>query len=93
MADEYDYSVHERSIECTVEGIVCLELTILRVHADPCILLVGDPNRIDPNLWRPLTMSSCRFYGSGRNLWSPGSREYRRVNIEVLMSIALGSSQ
>ncbi len=38
MADRYDYSVHERSIECTLEGIVCLELRIVRVHADPAIL-------------------------------------------------------
>jgi flavin reductase (DIM6/NTAB) family NADH-FMN oxidoreductase RutF len=68
MADKYDYSVHERSVECTLEGIVCLELRILRVHADPSILMAGDPNRIDPNLWRPLIMSFCRFYGLGEEL-------------------------
>jgi flavin reductase (DIM6/NTAB) family NADH-FMN oxidoreductase RutF len=68
MVDKYDYSVHERSVECTLEGIVCLELRILRVHADPSILMAGDPNRIDPNLWRPLIMSFCRFYGLGQEL-------------------------
>src|ERR1700737_4719097 len=26
MADDYDYSVHERSAECTLEGITCLEV-------------------------------------------------------------------
>jgi flavin reductase (DIM6/NTAB) family NADH-FMN oxidoreductase RutF len=68
MADSYDYSVHERSIECTLEGIVCLELRIVRVHADPAILMAGHPDRIDPNLWRPLIMSCCRFYGLGQEL-------------------------
>jgi flavin reductase (DIM6/NTAB) family NADH-FMN oxidoreductase RutF len=68
MADQYDYSVHERSIECTLEGIVCLELRIVRVHADPAILMAGHPDRIDPNLWRPLIMSFCRFYGLGQEL-------------------------
>jgi len=68
MADKYDYSVHERSVECTLEGIVCLELRILRVHADPSILMMGKPNRIDPNLWRPIIMSFCRFYGLGEEL-------------------------
>jgi flavin reductase (DIM6/NTAB) family NADH-FMN oxidoreductase RutF len=68
MADKYDYSVHERSVECTLEGIVCLELRILRVHADPSILMTGRPNQIDPNLWRPIIMSFCRFYGLGEEL-------------------------
>jgi flavin reductase (DIM6/NTAB) family NADH-FMN oxidoreductase RutF len=68
MVDKYDYSVHERSIECTLEGIVCLELRILRVYADPSILMANDPNRIDPDLWRPLIMSFCRFYGLGEEL-------------------------
>src|ERR1700747_2221137 len=68
MRDQYDYSVHERSIECTLEGIVCLELRIVRVHADPTILVAGHPDRIDPDLWRPLIMSFCRFYGLGQEL-------------------------
>ena len=68
MTDQYDYSVHERSIECTLEGIVCLELRIVRVHADPAILVAGHPDRIDPDLWRPLIMSFCRFYGLGQEL-------------------------
>jgi flavin reductase (DIM6/NTAB) family NADH-FMN oxidoreductase RutF len=68
MADKYDYSIHERSVECTLEGIVCLELRILRVHADPSILVMGKPNQIDPNLWRPIIMSFCRYYGLGEEL-------------------------
>ena len=68
MVDKYDYSVHERSIECTLEGIVCLELRIVRVHANPSILMDGDANRIDPDLWRPLIMSFCRYYGLAEEL-------------------------
>lgn len=68
MADEYDYGVHERSRECTVEGIVCIEIRIERVHAEPSILMEHDENRIDPNRWRPLVMSFQRFYGLGSEL-------------------------
>jgi len=68
MADEYDYSVHERSVECTLEGIVCIEVRITRVHAAPSVLMDGKPNRIDPDRWRPLIMSFQRFYGLGPEL-------------------------
>lgn len=65
MADEYDYSVHERAGECTLEGITCLEMRIQRVHVDPSILARDNQNRIDPDLWRPMIMSFCRYYGLG----------------------------
>ncbi|MFM0229864.1 flavin reductase family protein [Paraburkholderia sediminicola] len=68
MADDYDYSVHERSSECTLEGITCLELRIQRVHVAPSLLMEGQENRIDPNLWRPMIMSFCRYYGLGPEL-------------------------
>jgi flavin reductase (DIM6/NTAB) family NADH-FMN oxidoreductase RutF len=68
MADEYDYSVHDRSVECTLEGILCIEVRITRVHAHPSIIMDGHPNRIDPNRWRPLIMSFQRFYGLGGEL-------------------------
>ncbi|MDR3622808.1 MAG: flavin reductase family protein [Paludisphaera borealis] len=70
MADGYDYSVHERSAECTLEGIVCIEVRITRVHAHPSILMDGKPNRIDPDRWRPLIMSFQRFYGLGPELFA-----------------------
>ncbi|MNY60429.1 hypothetical protein D3C86_1969810 [compost metagenome] len=57
--------MHERTSENTLEGITCLELRIQRVHVDPSILVTGNPNRIDPDLWRPMIMSFCRFYGLG----------------------------
>jgi len=68
MADEYDYSVHERSVECSLEGIVCIEVRITRVHAHSSVLMDGKRNRIDPDRWRPLIMSFQRFYGLGPEL-------------------------
>jgi hypothetical protein len=61
MADEYDYSQHERAADCTLSGILCFEVCIKRVHVDPPILMPGNQNRIDPNAWRPLIMSCCRY--------------------------------
>ena len=44
-------------------NIVCFEVRILRVHLDESILMNGDPNRVDPDKWRPLIMSFQKFYG------------------------------
>ena len=69
MAEEYDYTQHERSAECTLdEGIVALEVRIKRVHIAPALLVEGRPNRIDPDLWKPIIMSFCRYYGLGSEL-------------------------
>ncbi len=68
MADEYNYAQHERSAECTLEGIICLEMRITRVHCHPSVLMGDKPNRIDPDRWRPLIMSFQRFYGLGNEL-------------------------
>lgn len=68
MVDEYDYSQHERAAECTLSGILCFEVRIKRVHVDPRILMSDNQNRIDPNAWRPLIMSFCRYYGLGPEL-------------------------
>ena len=40
---------------------LALEVAIERVHADQDIL--AEPNRIDPDAWRPLIMSFQYFYG------------------------------
>jgi flavin reductase (DIM6/NTAB) family NADH-FMN oxidoreductase RutF len=45
--------------------ILTFEARILRVHLDSSIILDGDPNRIDPDKWRPLIMSFQKFYGLG----------------------------
>ena len=68
MTDEYDYTQHERSAECTLEGIVALEVRIKRVHVIPALLVAGQPNRIDPDRWKPMIMSFCRYYGLGSEL-------------------------
>lgn len=39
------------------------ELKIRRVHLHPAILMDGNPDRVDPDRWRPLIMSFARFYG------------------------------
>lgn len=43
-------------------GSACaLEVQVERIHADERIL--AEPDRIDPDAWRPLIMSFQRFYG------------------------------
>jgi flavin reductase (DIM6/NTAB) family NADH-FMN oxidoreductase RutF len=39
------------------------EVRILRVHVEDSLLLKNDPNRVDPDKWRPLIMSFQQFYG------------------------------
>jgi len=41
---------------------------VTRVHLHESIVSADDPNRIDPDLWRPLIMSFQKFYGLGLQL-------------------------
>jgi flavin reductase (DIM6/NTAB) family NADH-FMN oxidoreductase RutF len=43
----------------------CFEVRVQRVHVEQAILFAGEPNRIDPDKWRPLIMSFQKFYGLG----------------------------
>jgi len=43
--------------------IVTIELKILRVHIEDSILMEDQPNRVDPDKWKPLIMSFQQFYG------------------------------
>ena len=45
--------------------VVTFEVRIQRVHIEESILIHGEPNRIDPDKWRPLIMSFQKFYGLG----------------------------
>ncbi|WNV05167.1 hypothetical protein RP726_01860 [Candidatus Methylospira mobilis] len=45
--------------------ILCIETRVQRVHADSPIMMSGEHDRIDPDKWRPLTMSFQQFYGLG----------------------------
>jgi flavin reductase (DIM6/NTAB) family NADH-FMN oxidoreductase RutF len=49
-------------------ALVLFEVRIQRVHLHPDVLMDGNPNRIDPNKWRPLIMSFQRFYGLGEEV-------------------------
>jgi flavin reductase (DIM6/NTAB) family NADH-FMN oxidoreductase RutF len=57
--------VHEMAQEDAVwrGNLVAIEVRVTRVHAHPQILMDGQPNRIDPDKWRPLIMSFAQFYG------------------------------
>jgi flavin reductase (DIM6/NTAB) family NADH-FMN oxidoreductase RutF len=43
--------------------LVVFEVRVQRVHLAPEILMDGNPNRVDPDKWRPLIMSFAKFYG------------------------------
>jgi flavin reductase (DIM6/NTAB) family NADH-FMN oxidoreductase RutF len=42
-----------------------IEVRVQRVHVDETIVMDGEPNRIDPDKWRPLILSFQEFYGLG----------------------------
>lgn len=48
--------------------IASIELKIVNVHLEESILMQGNPNRIDPDKWRPLIMSFQKFYGLGEQV-------------------------
>jgi len=43
--------------------VLTFELRVQRVHLHQSILMAGEPDRVDPDLWRPLIMSFQKFYG------------------------------
>ena len=44
---------------------VIFEVRIQRVHLANSIQMEGNPNKVDPDKWRPLIMSFAKFYGLG----------------------------
>ncbi|HYZ23444.1 MAG TPA: flavin reductase family protein [Rhodopila sp.] len=42
---------------------LALQVKVRKVHASMDILMDGEPDRIDPDKWRPLIMSFQHFYG------------------------------
>jgi flavin reductase (DIM6/NTAB) family NADH-FMN oxidoreductase RutF len=71
--------------------LLSLELKIVRVHLDEAILMDGQPNRVDPDKWRPLIMSFQQFYGLGQQvhpstLAQVPERLYRTPDIEAAMT-------
>jgi flavin reductase (DIM6/NTAB) family NADH-FMN oxidoreductase RutF len=71
-------------------GLIGLEVRILRVHAQPHLLMEGEDDRIDPDKWRPLMMSFCRFYGLGEEIHASRLAEipetlYRPLRVQQMM--------
>jgi flavin reductase (DIM6/NTAB) family NADH-FMN oxidoreductase RutF len=50
-------------------GAIAYEVRVVRAHVDETILSPENNNHIDPDRWRPLIMSFCRFYGLGHEIW------------------------
>ncbi|HTY68788.1 MAG TPA: flavin reductase family protein [Alphaproteobacteria bacterium] len=65
-----------------------IEVRIVRVHVEQNILTDGDPDRIDPDKWRPLIMSFQEFYGLAPHKLQPSilgqipERLYRSPDVE-----------
>lgn len=57
--------VHQMAQEDEVwrGSLTAVEVRVTRVHAHPEIMMDGEPDRIDPDRWRPLIMSFQQFYG------------------------------
>ena len=57
--------IHEMAQEDGVwrGNLVAIEVRITRIHAHPKIMMDGEPNRVEPDKWRPLIMSFQQFYG------------------------------
>ena len=49
---------------------LAFEVRVVAAHIDPALLMDGHANRIDPDKWRPLIMSFCRFYGLGEEVFA-----------------------
>jgi flavin reductase (DIM6/NTAB) family NADH-FMN oxidoreductase RutF len=57
--------VHEMAQDDPVwrGNLTAIEVRVTRVHAHTGLMMDGQPNRIDPDKWRPLIMSFSQFYG------------------------------
>ena len=78
-------------------GIVSFELRILRVHLADEVLMDGEPNRVDPDKWRPLIMSFQKFYGLGpqiqpSRLAAVPEAAYRSPDIDRARAALAGAS-
>lgn len=49
-------------------SLVSIELRVQKIHVEETILMGQEPNRVDPDRWRPLIMSFQEFYGHGPKL-------------------------
>lgn len=49
--------------------ILSLELEVVRVGLDEGVRMDGQPDRVDPDKWRPLIMSFQQYYGLGERVY------------------------
>lgn len=74
--------------------ILKIELKVVRVHLAESIIMDGQPDRVDPDKWRPLIMSFQEFYGLGEKahfstLGTVPERLYRTPDAEEAAAHAL----
>ncbi|MEN9571214.1 MAG: hypothetical protein RL172_2445 [Bacteroidota bacterium] len=48
--------------------ILTIELDVLKVHVEETVIMDGNPDKVDPDKWRPLLMSFQHFYGLNAKL-------------------------
>ncbi len=75
-------------------GVNCFEVRVQRVHVEQSLLVAGEPNRIDPDKWRPLIMSFQKFYGLGGQIHESTLAEipealYRSPDVDLARQAAL----
>lgn len=63
-------AVHKLAEDDAVQQgkIITFELQITRVYLDRSIVMDNDPNRVDPDKWKPLIMSFQEFYTLGNKV-------------------------
>jgi flavin reductase (DIM6/NTAB) family NADH-FMN oxidoreductase RutF len=49
-------------------GVLAIDVRVVRVHVEESLLVPGKPRYIDPDMWDPLIMKFCEFYGDGQNM-------------------------
>ena len=78
-------------------GATVFEVRVQRVHVDPAIRMQGEPDRIDPDLWRPLIMSFQKFYGLTAQQLQPSTlagvpeARYRSPDVDRARGVAVVS--
>ena len=54
-----------RAIGATDSHLVSIETQVVRVHIEESLMMAREGDYIDPQLWQPLIMSFCDFFGLG----------------------------
>jgi len=67
-AGQCPVAMEARVLDVRLTDVALVTAEVEQVHVHPELRMAGHPNRVDPNLWRPLIMSFQRFYGLGEEL-------------------------